>query len=125
MGRWRLKSPASFRRRSKKTPKLRVNGLCEGNSPVTGEFPSQMASNAEMFQFDDVIMICRMRRFLVLLYAWTSTECDDSVGDEISIENKHTIYLSQIFILAKHWNMKIKIHHISRTTFTYIKHYIY
>ena len=28
-----------FRRRSQKTSKLRVNGLCEGNSPVTGEFP--------------------------------------------------------------------------------------
>ena len=26
------------------------------NSPVTGEFPAQMASNAEMFPFDDVIM---------------------------------------------------------------------
>ena len=28
-----------FRRRSKKTAKLGVTGLCEGNSPVTGEFP--------------------------------------------------------------------------------------
>ena len=36
-----------FRRRSKKTPKLRVTGLCVGNSPGTGEFPAQMASNAE------------------------------------------------------------------------------
>ena len=36
-----------FRRRLKKTPKLRVNGLCEGNWPVTGEFPAQGASNAE------------------------------------------------------------------------------
>ena len=35
------------RRRSKKTSKLRVIGLCEGNSPVTGEFPAQMASNAK------------------------------------------------------------------------------
>ena len=34
------------RRRSKKTSKLRVTGLCEGNSPVTGEFPTQRASNA-------------------------------------------------------------------------------
>ena len=32
---------------SKKTSKLRVTGLCAGNSPVTGEFPAQMASNAE------------------------------------------------------------------------------
>ena len=36
-----------FRRRSKKTSKIRVPGLCTGNSPVTGEFPAQMASNAE------------------------------------------------------------------------------
>ena len=36
-----------FRRRSKKTPKLRVTGLCAGNSPGTGEFPAQMASNEE------------------------------------------------------------------------------
>ena len=36
-----------FRRRSKKTWKLYVTGLCEGNSPVIREFPAQMASNAE------------------------------------------------------------------------------
>ena len=36
-----------FRRRSKQTSKLRVTGLCVGNSPGTGEFPTQMASNAE------------------------------------------------------------------------------
>ena len=35
------------RRRSKKTSKPRVTGLCEGNSPVTGEFPAQKSSNAE------------------------------------------------------------------------------
>ena len=40
------------RRRSKKMSKLRVIGLCERNSPVTGEFPAQRA----MFQFDYVIM---------------------------------------------------------------------
>ena len=41
-----------FRRRSKIISKLRVTGLCAGNSPETGEFPAQMASNA------DVIMHC-------------------------------------------------------------------
>ena len=30
-----------FRHRPKKTSKLRVTGLCAGNSPVTGEFPAQ------------------------------------------------------------------------------------
>ena len=36
-----------FKCRSRKTSKLRVTGLCAGNSLVTGEFPAQMASNAE------------------------------------------------------------------------------
>ena len=36
-----------FRRISKKTLKLCPTGLCAGTSPVTGEFPAQMASNAE------------------------------------------------------------------------------
>ena len=38
-----------------KKSKLRVTGLCDGNSsPV--KFPVQKTSNAEMFPFDDVIM---------------------------------------------------------------------
>ena len=37
----------AFRRRSKITSKLRLTGLCEGNSPVTFELPAQRASNAE------------------------------------------------------------------------------
>ena len=36
-----------FRCISKKTSKLRVTGLCERSSPVTDEFPLQMASTAE------------------------------------------------------------------------------
>ena len=36
-----------FRRRSKNTSKLRVTGLCTGNSAGTGEFAAQMACNAE------------------------------------------------------------------------------
>ena len=36
-----------FRRRSKKTSKLRATGLCVGNSPVTAELSAQRASNAE------------------------------------------------------------------------------
>ena len=37
----------SFWRNSKKTSKLRVTGLCEGNSPVAGEIPAQRNSNAK------------------------------------------------------------------------------
>ena len=46
-----------FRRRTKKTPKLRATGLCTGNSPMTGEFPAQRGSDEKMLPFDDVIMI--------------------------------------------------------------------
>ena len=49
-----------FRRRSKKTSKLRVTGLCAG----TGEFPAQRASNADFFPFDYVIMPRRVRAVL-------------------------------------------------------------
>ena len=36
-----------IRRTSKKTSKLRVTDLCVGNTPVTGEFSAQMASNTK------------------------------------------------------------------------------
>ena len=45
-----------LRRRSKKASKLRVAGLCEGNSPVTGEFPAQGPVTQKMLPFDDVIV---------------------------------------------------------------------
>ena len=46
-----------FRRRSKKTSKLRVTGLCAGNSPGTGEFPAQIASFPILFADDTNIFI--------------------------------------------------------------------
>ena len=54
--RWHLKSPANhlycslnrlFRCGRQKTSKLRVIGLWEGNSPTTGECPTQRFSNAK------------------------------------------------------------------------------
>ena len=45
-----------FRHRSKKTWKLRVTGLCEGNSPVTGEFFAQKPVTRKMLSFVSVIM---------------------------------------------------------------------
>ena len=44
------------RRRSKKTSRLHVTDLCAGNSPVTGEFAAQWASNAENVSIWWVIM---------------------------------------------------------------------
>ena len=54
-----------FRRRSKKTSKLRVTGLCVANSPGTGEFSAQMASNAE-----NVSICWRHHEYFEVNIAW-------------------------------------------------------
>ena len=47
-----------FRRRPKKTSKLRVTGLCDGNPPVTDRFSLQRASNSENVSiWFDIIML--------------------------------------------------------------------
>ena len=60
---WRLKSPASrlltqsfIQGPDQRKHPSSASLACAGKSPVTGEFPTQTASNAEMFPFDDVIM---------------------------------------------------------------------
>ena len=45
-----------FRRRSKKTSKPRVTGLCVGNSPGPVNSPHKRSLTRKMFPFDDVIM---------------------------------------------------------------------
>ena len=69
------------RGRSKKTSTLPVTGLCVGNSPVTGEFPTQMASNAEnasiwwrhhAFRAEiDVNFLCQLMAMSMVGYWWT------------------------------------------------------
>ena len=46
-----------FMRRSKKTSKLRVTGLCVGNSPGPVNSPRKGPVTRKMFPFDDVIML--------------------------------------------------------------------
>ena len=45
-----------FRRRSKKTSKFRVTGLCVGNSPGPVNYPHKGPVTRKMFPFDDAIM---------------------------------------------------------------------
>ena len=51
----------SFRRRTNKTSMLRVTGLYAGKSPVSDEFPAQMASDAEnvsiWWRHHDIVII--------------------------------------------------------------------
>ena len=55
-----------FRCRSKETSKLRVTVLCEGNSPVTGEFPTQRAVNVEKVS---IWWRHHVKRYLICSYA--------------------------------------------------------
>ena len=45
-----------FKHRSKKTSKIRVTVVCEGNPPVTGGSPHKGSVTRIMFSFDDVII---------------------------------------------------------------------
>ena len=54
----------------KETSKVRVTGLCAGNSPSTGEFPTQMARNAE-----NVSIWWRHHETLLILCEWNAPIC--------------------------------------------------
>ena len=75
-----------FRHRSKKTSKLCVTGLCEGNSPGTGDFPAQMASNAENVSIwwrhhEDEVMV---NYLLLLILSRISNHMPSKMWDEIT-----------------------------------------
>ena len=62
---WHLKSPASglftqpfIQAQIKENIKLRVTGLCAGNSPWPVNSPHKGPVTQKMFPFDDVIMVC-------------------------------------------------------------------
>ena len=107
--RWRLKSPGSrlftqplFRHRSKKTQKLRVTGLCEGNSPVTREFTAQRASNAEIVSIwwghhDQVKSICHFPLFVCLIYIYIYIFMGISQCMYMHIHTHIQIYFKRLF----------------------------
>ena len=59
-----------IRRSSKQTPKLRVTGLCVGNSPETGEFPAQRASDAENVSIWWRHHVAHWSKWLHWYYSW-------------------------------------------------------
>ena len=65
-----------FNHGSKKTSKLCVTGLCAGNSPMTGEFPAQMASNAENVSIwwrhhvSTIDLIINIKSILLIMFSW-------------------------------------------------------
>ena len=105
------------KRRSKKTSKLRVTGLCVGNSPVTGEFPAQRASNAENVSIwwrhhenDRIIM-----RWIVARWYSNSRPLSFMRGaqtaklrqrDIFQLMIRHTGSVDNDIIFCKSWNTK-------------------
>ena len=59
-----------FRRGSKKTSKLRVTGLFEGNPPLTGGSPRKRPVTRKMCPFDDVIMKLAIIVQRAMYYIW-------------------------------------------------------
>ena len=57
----------SFSRRSKKTSKLRVTGLCMGIHRWPVNFPHEVSVTRKLFPFHDVIMSC-FDMFVMILY---------------------------------------------------------
>ena len=45
---------------------INVTGLCQGNSPVTGEFPAEGPVTQKMFSFDDVMKSGNQRVYPII-----------------------------------------------------------
>ena len=90
-----------FRRRLKKTSKLRVIGLCVGNSPETGEFPAQMASNAEK-NFHLMTSSCYQRVVICIMSAFCSGHIFFIISDLCVYKTDVIIHLPSIPLV---WNI--------------------
>ena len=73
-----------FRRRSKKTSKLRVTGRCEGNSPVNS--PHKGHVTWKMFSFDDVIV-----------YFYYKSHNEHASYPKIHTTQKRNVHISVIY----------------------------
>ena len=76
-----------FGRRSKKTSKLRVTGLCAGNSPGPVNSPHKGPVTRKMFPFDDVIMHS-MRLFTQYISEGIHIPRKHSIEDSNTLECK-------------------------------------
>ena len=88
-----------LRRRSKKTSKLRVTGLCVWKSPGPVNSPHKGPVTRKMFPFDDVIMILRRCLYTSPWHVWyhvigrTGDARSKAISD--AILNKSAIFLQR------------------------------
>ena len=97
-------STVFFRRGPKKTSKLHVIGLCEGNAPMTGEFPAQRASNA-----GNVFISWRSEDIFVLL----GTKFHQPVIFQCGwmLKNTNTYLMFLVFLDFFCWKCSIQVCH--------------
>ena len=108
------------RRISTKASKIRVTGLCAGNSPGTGEFPAQRASNAENvfiwwrhhekynnLQFIEVV--CKLATFLSQCIYYRSREEPETfqVNTMSANAQTHGITKPLVAMVYAMWNRNI------------------
>ena len=106
-----------FRRRSKKTSKLRVTGLCVGNSPVTSyKYPTQMASNAENVPIWWRYHVSSKGRVMhIYIYIYVSYVCVSvnrvSIGscNGLSYSRRQSIIYEAMLIFHRTLRHKLKI----------------
>ena len=88
-----------FRRRSKKTPKLRVPGLCAGihRSPVNS--PHKWPVTRKMFPFDDVIIMIYAALVSIFRFIYNGTTLLYQISSpfqKIKQDNKITVIHSRL-----------------------------
>ena len=115
-----------FRRRSKKTSKLRVTGLCAGNSPGPVNSPHKEPATRKRFPFDDVIMVHISNEILsecVMLQPHQSGSdfvrtCDKAItwtnNDQASLTNVLATRDPSIMFITIHigWEIRIAVTHL-------------
>ena len=107
-----------FRPRSKKTSKLRVTGLCVGNSPGPVNSPHKGPVTRKMFPFDDVIM--HFAILLVSLQKWIQHISTDIISNKISCwSHASAIYAKMINCHNKKTTVSC---HISRVRWPAVNH---
>ena len=94
----------SRHRKSKKTSKLCITGLCEGNSSVTDEFSAQRASNAENFS--------PSWRYHVIMYTYVSTLGEISMEPPLSSRGTICSNFNCSLILMSIWKQMVWTPHV-------------
>ena len=79
----------SFGRRSKKTSKLRVTGLCAGKSPGPVNSPHKGPVTRKMFPFDDVIMKKQRSPSVTILAPFSGSKSERSSTKNIWFAQRH------------------------------------